>query len=186
MLIVRQNRQRLELTAETEESEGGGSEEEKMSAEGEMSTQPAEEMQAPQESLGEATPAQPQAGRRTQLKIVREGVESLSREVGRLRKSSEANSKKMEAHMKSLRKEFGAHTHSKELGEHVKSHQAGTERLEKQLATLRKELASFKSQLAKDAAKSRAREEAALARIAAKVKAAEPKKLRTKPSKKKR
>ena len=174
------------MTAETDESEGEGPEEENTSAQGEMPTQPAEEVQAPPESLGEATPAQPQAGRRTQLKIVREGVESLSREVGRLRKSSEANAKKMEAHLKSLRKEMGVHTPSKDLGEHLKSHRADTNRLEKQLATLRKELASFKGQMAKDAAKSRAREEAALARLAAKVKAAEPKKLRTKPSKKKR
>ena len=174
------------MTAETDESEGEGSEEEKMSAEGEMPMQPAEEMQAPPESLGEATPAQAQGGRRTQLKIVRESVESLSREVGHLRKSSEANAKKMETHLKSLRKELGAHTHSKDLGEHVKSHRADTDRLEKQLVTLRKELASFKGQIAKDAAKSRAREEAALARIAAKVKAAEPKKFRTRPSKKKR
>ena len=173
------------MTAETDESEEEGSEVEKTSAQEEMPTQPAEEMQTPPESLGEATPAQPPAGRRTQLKIVREGVESLSREVGRLRKSSEANAKKMEVHLKSLRKELGAHTRSKDLGEHVKSHRADTDRLEKQLATLRRELASFKSQVAKDAAKSRAREEAALARFAAKVKAAEPKKLR-KSSKKKR
>jgi len=183
---VRQISLRLELTPESEESEGEGSEEEKMDAEGEMSTQPTEEMQTSPESLSEATPAQPQAGRRTQLKIVRESVESLSRDVGKLRKSSEASAKKLESHMKSLRKEFGAHTRSKDLGEHAKSHRADTKRLEAQLATLRKELATFRSQMAKDAARSRAREEAALARFAAKVKAAAPKKPRAKPSKKKR
>jgi len=185
MLIFRQIGHWPELTAENDQSEGGGSEEEKMSTEGEMSMQPTEGMQIPTESLGEAAPAQPQAGRRTQLKIVRESVESLSRDVGNLRRSSEASAKKLEAHMKSLRKEFGAHTRSKDLGEHAKSHRADTKRLEKQLTTLRKELASFKSQMSKDAAKSRAREEATLARFAAKVKAAEPKKLR-KSSKKKR
>jgi len=101
------------LTAETEDSEGQGPEEEKMSNQGEeMPMEHAEEMQIPQESLGQATTAQPQAGRRTQLKIVRESVESLTRDVGSLRKSSEASAKKLEAHMKSLRKELGAHTHS--------------------------------------------------------------------------
>ena len=186
VLIVRQISLRLELTAESEESEGEGTEEEKMSAEGEMSTEPSAEMQTPPESPGEAPQVQPQGGRRTQLKIVRESVESLSRDVGKLRKSSEASAKNLEAHMKSLRKEFGAHTHAKDLGEHAKHHQADTKRLEAQLVTLRKELASFKSQMAKEAAKSRAREEAALARFAAKVKAAAPKKPRAKASKKKR
>ena len=188
MLIVRWLRDCVEMTAESAEGEGNP-EEENMSAQDETSTQPMEEMQtapAP-EIMGETTPAQaPASGRRTQLKIVRESVESLSRDVGKLRKSSEANAKKLEAHMKSLRKELGAHTRSKDLGEHAKSHRADTKRLETQLATLRKELASFKSQMAKDAAKSRAREEAALARFAAKVKAAAPKKPRTKPPKKKR
>ena len=170
------------MTAESPESEGNPEEEN-------MSTQPMEEMSASPapEMGGETAPAQPQAGgRRTQLKIVRESVESLSRDVGSLRRSSEASAKKLEAHMKSLRKELGAHTRSKDLGEHAKSHRADTKRLENQLATLRKELATFKSQMTKEAAKSRAREEAALARFAAKVKAAEPKKLRAKASKKKR
>jgi len=184
MLKVRQIHYWVELTAETEESEGQGPEEEKMGSQ-EMPMEPTEEMQTPSESLGEATPAQPQGGRRTQLKIVRERVESLSRDVGTLRKSSEASAKKLEAHMKSIRKDLSARTHSKDLGEHIKGHRADTKRLEKQLATLRKELASFKSQMAKEAAKSRTREEAALARFAAKVKAAEPKKLR-RSSKKKR
>jgi len=176
------------LTAESAEGEGG-SDEEKMNALDETSTQPTDEMsaaQAPRIS-SETTPAQPPAGgRRTQLKIVRESVESLSRDVGNLRRSSEASAKKLEAHMKSLRKELGAHTRSKDLGEHAKSHRADTKRLEKQLTTLRKELAAFKSQMAKEAAKSRAREEAALARFTSKIKAVEPKKSRTKPSKKKR
>ena len=175
------------MTAESAEGEGNP-EEENTSAQDETSTQPMEEMPtvpAP-EIRGETTPAQvPAGGRRTQLKIVRESVESLSRDVGRLRKSSEASAKNLESHMKSLRREMGAHTHSKDLGEHAKSHRADTKRLETQLATLRKELASFKSQMAKEAAKSRAREEAALARFAARVKAAEPKRPKSKPSKKK-
>ena len=174
------------MTAETDASQGEGSEEEKTSAQGEMSTQPTEETQTPPEPLGMATPEQPQAGRRTQLKIVREGVESLSREVGHLRKSSETNAKKMEAHLKSLRKELGAHTHSKELGEHLKSHRADTARLEQQITSLRKEMASFKSQMAKEAAKSRKQQEAAFAKFSAKVKAAKPKKLKIRPPKKRK
>jgi septal ring factor EnvC (AmiA/AmiB activator) len=170
---------------ETDESEGEGSEEENTSAQGEMSAQPAKETQTPPESLGEATPAQPQAGRRTQLKIVREGVESLSKEVGRLRKSSEANAEKMEAHLKSLRKELGAHTRSKDLGEHIKSHRVDTARLQQQMASLRKEMASFRSQMAEEAAKSRKQQEAAFAKFSAKVKAAKPKKLKIKLSKRK-
>ena len=156
-----------------------------MSTQGEMSTHPAEEMQTPTESLGEATPAQPQAGRRTQLKIVREGVESLSREVAHLKKSSEANAKKMEAHMKSLRKELGTHARPKDLGEHLKSHKADTARLQQQMAALRKEMASFRSQIAKDAARSRKQQEAAFAKFAAKAKAAKPKRLKIKLPKRK-
>jgi len=120
---------------------------------------------------------QPQAeGRRTQLKIVRESVESLSREVGHLRKSSEASTKKLEAHLKSLRRDLGVHARSKELGEHVKTHRTDTARLEKQMSTLRKDVASLKSQLAKEAVRSRAHSEAAFAKFAAKVKTAKPKK----------
>jgi len=142
-----------------------------------MPTQPDEEMSAPPESVAEAPTIQPQAeGRRTQLKIVRESVESLSREVGHLRKSSEANTKKLEAHLKSLRMDLGAHARSKDLGEHVKSHRADSARLEKQMASLRKDVASLRSQLAKEATRSRAHSEAALAKLAAKVKTAKPKK----------
>jgi len=189
MLIVRFLRDCVEMTAESAESEGAP-EEEKMSAQDEPSTQPMEDMPAAQapEMSGETKQVQPPAGgRRTQLKVVRESVDSLSRDVGNLRKSSEASAKRLEAHMKSLRKDLAAHTRSKDLGAHAKSHRADTKRLEKQLATLRKELASFKSQMVKDAAKGRAREEAALARFAAKVNAAGPKKKpRAKPSRKKR
>jgi len=184
MLIVRHLHDFAEMTAENAES-GGSSEEENISAQEEMPMQPVE-VSAPTESLTEAPPAQPQTeGRRTQLKIVRESVESLSREVGHLRKSGEANTKKLEAHLKSLRKDLGAHTRSKDLGEHVKSHRADTARLEKQMASLRKDMASLKSEMAKEAARSRAHSEAALAKFAAKVKAAKPKKPKVKLRKKK-
>lgn len=174
-----------EMTAETDES-GGSSEEEKTSDLGEMSEQPSEQTSMPQESLGETMPAQPQpGGRRTQLKIVRESVESLSRDVGRLKKSSEASSKRLEAHLKSLRKELGAHARSKDLGEHTKSHKADTARLEKEIASLRGDMASFRSQMAKEYAKGRKESNAALAKFAAKVKAAKPKKPKIKLRKRK-
>jgi predicted RNase H-like nuclease (RuvC/YqgF family) len=176
MLIVRQFHDFAEMTAETAES-GESSEEENISAQEEMSTQPVEETSTPPEGPAEGSPAPPQAGgRRTQLKVVRESVESLSREVGHLRKSSEANTKKLEAHMKSLRKELGAHARSKDLGKHAKSHRADTARLEKQMASLRKDMASLKSEMAKEAARSRAHSEAAFAKFAAKVKAAKQQK----------
>jgi hypothetical protein len=60
-----------------------------------------------------------------------------------------------------------------------------TARLEKQISWLRSDLASLKTTIAKEAAKSRAREEAALSRIIAK--ASKPaKKAKAKASKKKR
>jgi hypothetical protein len=171
------------MTAETAES-GGSSEEEKTS---EISTQPTEGMSTPLESLSEVTPAQPHAGgRRTQLKIMRESVESLSKEVGNLRKSSEVHAKNMETHLKLLRKELGAHTRSKELGEHAKRHRADTARLEKEMTSLRKDMASFRSEMAKEYTKSRKQSEAAFAKFAAKVKAAKPKKLKIKVPKKKK
>jgi len=173
------------MTAETAES-GGGSEEENTSAQEEMSTQPTEVMQAPLESPGEAAPTQPQVGgRRTQLKIVRESVESLSREVGHLRKSSEASTKKLETHLKSLRNELGAHARSKELGQHIKSHRTDTARLEKEMASLRKDMAALRSQMAKDGAKSRAQADAAFAKLVARVKVAKPKKPKIKLRKRK-
>jgi hypothetical protein len=178
------------MTGETGESEGGGTEEERSSTWGATPTQPNEEtpaVQAPEVS-SVTTPAPPQAGgRRTQLKIVRESLESLSKDVESFRRSHEASTKKVEAHLASLRKELVTHIHSKDLGEHVKSHEADTKRLEKQIAALRSELVSLKSQVAREAAKSRAREEAALSRIIAKVRPTKPsRKPKARSSKKKR
>ncbi|MGA2664842.1 MAG: hypothetical protein ABSF83_07865 [Nitrososphaerales archaeon] len=110
-------------------------------------------------------------GRRTQLKILRENVGSLNRDVGSFRKSHEASAKRLEAQIAALRKDLATHTRSKDLGDHVKSHEAGTKRLEKQVASLHGELAGLKSSIAKDAARSRAKQEATLAKILAKVSA---------------
>jgi hypothetical protein len=176
------------MGAEIGES-GGGTEEERSIAPGETSVQPNEEAPPAQEAeVSSVTPqAPPQVGgRRTQLKILRENLQSLSKDVGNFRKSHEASAKRVEAEVASLRKELVAHLRSKDLGKHVKNHETDTKRLEKQIATLRNELTGLKSQIAKEAAKSRAKEEAALSRILAKVRTKPSKKPRAKPSKKKR
>ena len=168
------------MEAESNAAEGVA-EEETMATPAEMPEQSAEEKP---EMGGEAPPAAPQGGgRRSQFRIVRESIQSLEIEVGRYRKSHEASAKKLEAQMASIRKDMTTHVRVKDLGAHFKSHQADTKRLERQITTLRSELASLKSQMAKEAAKSRAKEEAALSRIMAKVKTARSAK---KPSKKKR
>ncbi len=140
------------------------------------------------EVASESPPAAPQAGgKRTQFRIVRESIQNLEIEVGRYRKSHEASAKKLEAQVASLRKEFVTHIRSKESGAHVKTQKLDTKRLEKQITSLRSDLASLRSQMAKEAAKSRAREEVALSRIISKVKAVRPaKRPKAKTLKKKR
>ena len=109
----------------------------------------------------EAAPqAAPQVeGRRTQLRILRENIQSLSKDVGNFRKSHEGSSKRLEKQVATLRNELAAHTRSKDVGNLSKIHQASTRRLEKEVATLRNELAALKSNIAKDAARSRAMQE---------------------------
>ncbi len=155
----------------TSESGGSGDTEEGSTAQGGAPVQPSEQAaQAPE--AGVTPQVGPRVeGKRTQLRIVRENIESLSRDVGRFMKSHEASAKRLEAQIASFRKEFTAHARSKDLGNHVKSHEAGSKRLETQVATLRNELAALKSHIAKETAISRAREEAALSRILAKVSA---------------
>ena len=121
---------------------------------------------------GAEMPAQtgPQVeGKRTQLRIVRENIQSLSNDVGSFSKTHEASSKKLEKQIASLRSELGAQALSKDVGSLRKSHEASSKRLEKQVATLRSELAALKGNIAKDAARSSAKQEAALAKILAKV-----------------
>ncbi len=178
------------MSAEPGESEMGNTVEQTGEAPVEMPMEQEEEtmgVEAP-EAVTEAQPAPPQVGgRRTQLRIVRESIQALSIEVGRYRKSHDASARKLEAQMSSIRKDLATHLRSKDLGLHVKSHEVGTKRLEKQITSLRSELSSLKSQMAKEAAKSRAREEAALSKLAAKVKSARPaKRPQAKSSKRKR
>jgi predicted nucleic acid-binding Zn-ribbon protein len=152
----------------TPETGSSGDVEEGSAAQGAPPVPPSEPAQVPE--AGVTPQAVPQVeGRRTQLRIVRENIESLSRDVTSFRKSHEASIKKLEAQIASIRKELAAHARSKDLGEHVKSHKVGTERLEKQVATVRNELASLKSHISKETARARAKEEAALSKILAKV-----------------
>ncbi len=117
-----------------------------------------------------ATQAGPQVeGRRTQLRILRENIQSLSKDVGDFRKSHEGSTKRLEKQVATLRNELAAHTRSKSVGNLSKSHEASTKRLEKEVATLRNELAALKSNIAKDAARSRAKQEAILSKILAKI-----------------
>lgn len=149
----------------------------------EMPPQQGEEMTEVQPAETSAPAAPQPEGRRTQLKIVRESIQSLEREVGVYRRSHEASTRKLEAHLAQLRKDMTTHMHSKDLGNHAKRHESDTKRLEKQISALRGDLASMKGQMAKEAARSRAREEAFLSKVAAKVKKAQPARKPKKPQK---
>jgi len=175
------------MSGEPEGSEGFGMEEEPSTGPVEpvQSSGGMEEARGP-EGSGEAAPTAPQPeGRRTQLRKVRDSRQILANEVGRIRKSHELNTKKLESQVASLRKELAIHARASDMGAHLKSHAAGSKALEKQVASLRSELASLRGQMAKEAAKSRAREEAALSRIVKAAKASRPaKKLRARRAKK--
>ena len=135
----------------------------------EMATQPAETVQPAEQTTATPETTTIPEGRRTQLKIVREGVESLTADVWSFRRKHESSIRKLEAQVSSLRRDLSGNASAKALESHDKGHQASNKRLEKQVASLRKELASLKSSMAKDAARARAREEAALSKILAKV-----------------
>jgi hypothetical protein len=110
-------------------------------------------------------------GRRTQLRIVRENIDSLSRDVGSFRKSHEVSVKSLEKQLTSLRKELAARARATETGGLSKDYESSAKRMEKQVTTLRNELSALKIGIAKDAAKSRAKQEATLSKILAKVSA---------------
>lgn len=119
-----------------------------------------------------STEAAPQPeGRRTQLRIVRESVDSLSNDIGSFRRKHEASIKKLDKQVGDLRSELAAQSVQKDLGAFRKSHDASSKKLEKQVVQLRNDLADLKSHIAKDAARSRAKQEAMLSRILAKVSA---------------
>lgn len=167
----------------TPEAETGGNAEEESSAAMSAPAQP-ESQEAPMPEPATTEQVAPQVeGRRTQLKIVREGLDSLTTDVWNFRRSHEGSMKKIQADLKSVRKDLAAHSNSKELGAHAKSTEANNKRLEKQVASLRAELAALKTSMVKEAAKSRAREEASFSKLLAKV-SAKPKTAK-KPSKKK-
>ncbi|MDA4123788.1 MAG: hypothetical protein OK456_11470, partial [Thaumarchaeota archaeon] len=70
----------------------------------------------------------------------------------------------------SLRKELAARAHA-DSGGLSKDYEASAKRMEKQVTALRKELSDLKGGIARDAAKSRAKQEAMLSKILAKVSA---------------
>ncbi len=144
--------------------EGGGVEEESQDtsvnegassgsygAEEEHGTEPTSTTEAPTVEPA-TTKASRSGGRRAALKIIRQHVESVSKDLSSFRKSHEASSK----------------------------------RLEKQVATLRNDLDALKSYLAKESAKARNKQDAAFARVLAKLNPPKPKKAaasKKKPSK---
>jgi hypothetical protein len=77
----------------------------------------------------------------------------------------------LEKQVATLRSELAAQALAKDIGNFRKSHEISSKKLEKQVATLRNELAALKSSIAKDAARSRAKQEAVLSKILAKVSA---------------
>ncbi len=164
------------MSSESPETGGTAPEEEPMGTSPVETSEPTEHIETePQEAGAEAPAATARTeGRRAQLRRVSDSLQILSTEVGRFRKSHEAGAKSLEAQVTSLRKEFAAHIRSKGSGAHARAHEADTKRLEKQIALLRSDVASLKAQLAKEGAKSRAREEAALSKIIAKVKGPRP------------
>ena len=175
MLIRNEGLSGDDLTSETGDS-GGTAEENTWEAMPPVQTGEAA-AQKPEAEV--ATQAGPKVeGRRTQLRILRENIQSLSKDVGNFRKSHEVSTKRLEKRVASLRSELTAHTRSKVVGSLSKSHEASTKRLEKEVATLRNELAALKSDIAKDAARTRAKQEAILSKILAKVSAKTSKRAR--------
>lgn len=125
-------------------------------------------MAAPEAAAAEAPHPE---GRRTQLKIVRERIDSLTNDVSSLRRVHLANHKKLEGDIAKLRKDFGLHAHSKDVINRIERHDSDSrKKLEKEVAALHQELAAMRKSMEKEAAKSRAREEAAFSKVLAKVK----------------
>jgi len=160
----------------TPESEASGGAEETVT--------PVAAPEQPMEPEVQLPDSQPKVeGKRTQLKIVRESVETLSRDVADFRKSHENSTRKLQAEIASLRKEIAATARARDLEDHAKSHLAGSKKLEKQVTTLRAELAAVKKSIANDAARGRAKQEALLSKVLSKVtpKRAKPAKPKAKP-----
>ncbi len=89
--------------------------------------------------------------------------------MGNFRKSNEVSIKKLEKQVAALRSELAGQTITRDVGSFRKSHEVITKRLEKQVSTLRSELAALKNSIAKDVARSRAKQEVTLSKILARV-----------------
>ena len=139
----------------TPESEGSGNAGEGIA--------PAAAPEQPMEPEVQVPDSQPKVeGKRTQLKIVRESVETLSKDIVEFRRSHELSTRRLEAQIAGLKKEISAGARAKDLADHAKSHHASTKKLENQVSSLRAELAAVKKSIAKDAARGRAKQEALL------------------------
>jgi hypothetical protein len=148
------------------ESTGGGGGDEAMPPPAAMGSEGGTTQPQQTEAPAEAPQIE---GRRTQLRIVRENIEYLSRDIGNFRRSHQGSIKKLEKQVAALRSELSAQTLSRDVGSFRKSHEASSRRMEKQVAALRSELAALKISIAKEAARTRAKQEATLSRIMAKV-----------------
>lgn len=149
----------------TPETESGSTEESKV-----QESPSAEAGEQPAMGAGATMQEQPKTeGKRTQLKIVRENIDSLSRDVQNFRKSHEASSKALDARIAALKKMLEASALSKDLDNLTKRHNTSNQKLEKQVAVLKAEVAALKGHVTKEVARSRAKEDAMLARILAKV-----------------
>ena len=120
----------------TSETGGSGGSEEESAGEATPPVQTsAGAAQAPEVEVPTQAGPQQVGEKRTRLRIIKENIQSLSKDVGSFRKSQEAS----------------------------------TKRLEKQVISLRNELAALKSNITREAAKSRKKQDATLSRILAKV-----------------
>ena len=100
------------MVSESEMSTEGGSTEEEQSVAGEETSYGAEQAETTQESVvAEPAKAKPKAritGRRAALRILRENVDSLSKDLSGFRKTHEVSSKKLEKQVTSIRGEVAA------------------------------------------------------------------------------
>ena len=102
-----------EEESDSEEMEGGEEREESMESSGGMGTSeagsPGEEMGAAGKETPSAGKGKPKTGgRRAALRILRENVDSVSKDLASFRKSHEVNSKRLDKQVSSLRNEVAS------------------------------------------------------------------------------
>ena len=113
----------------TYESGGSGEEEKEGAVQDARPVQTSEDLTPAPETAMPAPSPPPTGGKRTQLKIVRENIEALSKDMKSFRKSHEVSAKKLEADIATVRKDIAASAHLKDLGSKFKSHEVSSKRL---------------------------------------------------------